>query len=186
MSSLKNKSVVVLAAMVCAFAACSPALNWREIRPAGSGAVALFPCKPDRFTRSVVLGSEKLQMVLNSCAADGATYALSHAELADAAHLNAALEAMHAAAASNLGGSASKVAPLVVPGMAPHVLAQRWAVQGKPGLGKTDHDKTENNTVKQQFAVFTRGLRVYQATVVGKTLDATAVDTFFGSLQLPP
>jgi hypothetical protein len=115
-------------------------------------------------------------MVLNSCAAGDATYALSHAELAEAAHVNAALEAMQAAAASNLGGSAALLSALTVPGMTPHPITQRWAVQGK---------RADGSAVFQQFAVFTRGLRVYQASVVGSSLDAVAADTFFGSLQLP-
>ena len=33
--------------MLASLAACQPALNWRQVHPAGSGAVALFPCKPD-------------------------------------------------------------------------------------------------------------------------------------------
>ena len=174
---LKSKEACCVIGLAAVLFGCSPALNWREIRPADSGVLALFPCKPDRFTRNLALGGEKLQMVLNSCAAEGATYALSHAELADEAKVNAVLQAMHSAAASNLGGLATKVSPLVVPGMAPHALSQRWAVQGK---------LADNNMVKQQFAVFARGPRVYQAMVVGQTLDATAADTFFGSLQSTP
>ena len=174
LKSQRARWVIGLAAFLFG---CSPALNWREIRPADSGVLALFPCKPDRFTRNLALGGEKLQMVLNSCAAEGATYALSYVQLADAAKVNAVLQAMHAAAASNLGGLALKVSPLVVPGMAPHALTQRWAVQGK---------MADSNVLQQQFAVFARGSRVYQATVVGKTLDATAADTFFGGLQLTP
>ena len=33
--------------MLVLLAACQPALNWREVRPAQSNAVALFPCKPE-------------------------------------------------------------------------------------------------------------------------------------------
>jgi hypothetical protein len=176
MTSVKSAWLPALAAVGWMLAACSPTLNWREVRPADSGALALFPCKPDRFTRSVLLAGEKPQMVLNSCAAGDVTYALSHVELADAAHVNPALEAMQAAAASNLGGSASSLSILIVPGMTPHPITQRWAVQGK---------RADGNAVHQQFTVFTRGRRVYQATVVGNSLDALAADTFFGSLQLP-
>ncbi len=138
--------------------------------------MALFPCKPDRFTRSVMLGGEKVQMLLHSCAAGDATYALSHAQLADPAHVNPALEAMQAAAAGNLGGAANVVSPLAIPGMTPHPVTQRWAVQGK---------RADGSAVQQQFTVFTRGLRVYQATIVGTAVDKVAADTFFGSLQLP-
>ncbi|MBC7718012.1 MAG: hypothetical protein H7143_13865 [Pseudorhodobacter sp.] len=166
---------VLISALIFALAACSPTLNWRDVRPADSGASALFPCKPDRFTRSFVLGGEKLQMVLNSCAAGDVTYALSHAKLAVATRVNPVLEAMQSAAAGNLGGTATLVSALVVPGMAPHPITQRWAVQGK---------RADGTALYQQFGVFTRGLHVYQATVVGHSLDPVAADTFFGSLQL--
>ena len=58
-------------------AGCTPALNWRETQPPESGAVVMFPCKPDRFARNVTLGPEKVQMFLSSCSADGVTYALA-------------------------------------------------------------------------------------------------------------
>jgi hypothetical protein len=177
MNRLKFGVAAGVAVLTLTLSACSPTLNWRETRPEDSGAVLLFPCKPDRFTRSVMLGGEKLQMVLNSCAAGDATYALSHAQMADAAHVRPALEAMQAAAAGNLGGVASVVSPLAIPGMTPQPLTQRWAVQGK---------RADGSAVHQQFTVFTRGLRVYQATIVGASLDTVAADTFFGSLQLPP
>jgi hypothetical protein len=175
MNRLKFGRATSVAVVACLFSACSPTLNWRETRPADSGAVALFPCKPDRFTRTVMLGGEKLQMVLNSCAAGDATYALSHAQMADAAHVSPALETMQESASGNLGGAASVVSRLAIPGMTPHPVTQRWAVQGK---------RADGSAVHQQFTVFTRGLRIYQATVVGTVLDATAADTFFGSLQL--
>ncbi|HJV94503.1 MAG TPA: hypothetical protein VJ608_00645, partial [Albitalea sp.] len=63
-------------ALVLSLAACSPALDWRDVQPEGSGAAALFPCKPDRFARSVMLAGAKVQMVLASCAASGTTFAL--------------------------------------------------------------------------------------------------------------
>ena len=37
-------------------AACTPTLDWREVRPEASGLVALFPCKPDRHARRAVAG----------------------------------------------------------------------------------------------------------------------------------
>jgi hypothetical protein len=161
----------------CAVSACTPSLNWRETRPADTSVSLLFPCKPDRFTRSLVLAGEKVQMALNSCAAGDVTYALSHAEFRDVAHVSAAVQAMQAAAAGNLGGSAAVVSPLAVPGMTPNPLTQRWAVNGK---------RPDGSAVQQQFGVFSGGLRVYQASVIGHTLDPVAAETFFSSLKLTP
>ena len=155
--------------------ACSPALNWREIQPPDSGAAVMFPCKPDRFVRSVTLAEQKVQMHLASCSADGVTYALSHAELSDPTRIAAALQALRMLAASNIGGQAKVMSPLKVPGMTPHLLAERSAIRGG----------TEGRLLQAQVGVFTRGLRVYQATVIGEKLDPEGADTFFAGLRLP-
>ncbi len=178
MNSATSKRFLKLIGLIaCALSACTPTLNWRDTRPADSAVSLLFPCKPDRFTRSLVLVGEKVQMSLNSCATGNVTYALSHAEFSDAAHVSLAVQAMHAAAAGNLGGAAAVVSPLAVPGMTPNPLTQRWSVNGK---------RAEGSAVQQQFSVFSGGLRVYQASVIGQTLDPVAADTFFGSLKLTP
>lgn len=114
-------------------------------------------------------------MHLASCSADGVTYALSHAELSDPMRIAAALEALRALAASNIGGQATVVSPLNVPGMTPHPLAQRLAIRG--GI--------EGRVLQAEVGVFTRGLRVYQATVIGEKLDSQGTDTFFTGLRLP-
>jgi hypothetical protein len=176
-SAISERLMKLTWLMACALSACTPTLNWRETRPADSAVSLLFPCKPDRFTRSLVLAGEKVQMALNSCAAGDVTYAVSHAEFSDAAHVSAAVQAMHAAAAGNLGGSAAVVSPLPVPGMTPNPLTQRWSVQGK---------RPDGSVVQQQFSVFSGGLRVYQASVIGPALDPVAADTFFSSLKLTP
>jgi hypothetical protein len=176
-SAISKQLMKLICLIACALSACTPMLNWRETRPVDSAVSLLFPCKPDRFTRNLVLVGEKVQMALNSCAAGDVTYALSQAEFSDAAHVSAAVQAMHAAAAGNLGGSAVVVSPLPVPGMTPHPLTQRWAVNGK---------RPDGSAVQQQFSVFSGGMRVYQASVIGQTLDPVAADTFFGSLKLTP
>ena len=163
------------AGLAASLLACSPALNWREIQPPESGAVVMFPCKPDRFVRSVTLAEQKVQMHLASCSADGVTYALSHAELGDPTRVAAALEALRALAASNLGGQATVMSPLNVPGMTPNRLAERLAIKGS----------SEGRVLQAEVGVFTRGLRVYQATVIGEKLDPQGTDTFFTGLRLP-
>lgn len=161
--------------LALSLAACSPALDWREIQPPESGAVVMFPCKPDRFVRSVTLAEQTVQMHLASCSADGVTYALSHAELSDPTRIAAALEALRALAASNIGGQATVMSPLNVPGMMPSRLAERLAIKGG----------SEGRVLQAEVGVFTRGLRVYQATVIGEKLDPQGTDTFFTGLRLP-
>ena len=155
--------------------ACTPVLDWRETQPPESGAVAMFPCKPDRFMRSVMLAEQVVQMYLVSCSAGGATYALSHAELVDPTRIAAVLKALRLLAASNIGGRATVLSALNVPGMTPHRLSERLAIQGR----------ADGRVLHEEVGIFTRGLRVYQATVIGEVLDPQATDTFFAGLRLP-
>ncbi len=62
-----------------ALPACSPALDWREVRPDGSAARVLFPCQPKSQTRQAALAGARMPMTLLSCEADGQTFALAHA-----------------------------------------------------------------------------------------------------------
>ena len=59
-----------LAALITASglgAACSPVLDWREVRPASSDLTMLFPCRPGTEQRSVQLGAAKLPLRLIGC-----------------------------------------------------------------------------------------------------------------------
>jgi hypothetical protein len=156
-------------------AACSPALNWREVRPEGSDLVAMFPCKPDRFVRQVPLAGARVEMHLVSCAVDGVSYAIVHARVAEPVQVGAALEALRESAAGNIGGQASAQAAFTVRGMTPSPLAVRFSAEGHGADG---------TPVREQAGVFARGLQVYQATVVGPALDPQATDTFFSGLRL--
>jgi hypothetical protein len=159
-------------------AACAPALNWRDV-PLPEAAVALqFPCKPDAVSRQVPLVGRKVTMGLSSCQADGITFALSHAAMASPEEVRLALAAMGAAANTNLGGQAQLQAMLPVPGMTAHPGAQRLRVRAQRPGGQ--------GALEQQVLLFTRGLRVYQATVIADRVSDEAANTFFGSLRLMP
>jgi len=71
---------VALAVGACAMlAACSPELNWREVRL--GGLAALLPCKPDAARRTVPLGTQDVAMDMLGCEAKGALFAVSHVRL---------------------------------------------------------------------------------------------------------
>ncbi|HJV59377.1 MAG TPA: hypothetical protein VJ743_00465 [Albitalea sp.] len=159
-----------------ALAACSPALNWREVHPEATELVAMFPCKPQQVARTVALAGTPTQMRLVSCTADGATYAVAYASVRTPAEVAAALSQLHQSAVDNIGASAGPPAAFTVAGMTPQPLAQRRALRGR-GL--------DGQAVSEQVAMFAKGLTVYQATMVGPSLDAEAADTFFAGLKLP-
>ncbi len=69
-----------------ALVACSPALNWREVRADGAPVQVLLPCKPERAIRAVPLlglDAPPLDLHMLSCEAGTATYAVAAARLPD-------------------------------------------------------------------------------------------------------
>lgn len=157
--------------------ACAPALDWREVRPAGAGIAMLFPCKPDSHARQVKLGPDSVRLELHACTAAGATWALAFAELGDPARVGPALVELRLAAARNLAASEPQVLGLKVEGATPNPASQRVQFQGRMPDGRV---------VIEQVAVFAKGTRVYQATALGDKLDADATDSFFGNLRVAP
>ncbi len=145
-------------ALVVLLAACQPALNWREVRPEGAGALALFPCKP--------VIEQRPGMGLASCEAAERRFALSWAEVPDASRVGDALRAMPLALAAKLGQALPPAQPLQVPGMTPLPEAAQYRLNGS------------------RVAVFAHGGRVYQLLMSADRDDAAAWEAFVGGLRL--
>lgn len=159
-----------------ALTACSPALDWRETQFEGSGIVASFPCRPDRYARVVTVAGAKAQMDMLTCAAGGATYALSFFDVADPAAVTPALADLRALAAANLGAPSPQAAPLEIKGMTANAQSARLTIAGRLPDGAA---------VQESAAFFVKGLRIYQATAIGAKLAPEALDTFFTGLKFP-
>ena len=156
-------------------AGCSPSLNWRDVRPEGADLLALFPCKPSGPTRSVPLAGAPAELTVLACEADGMTFGLSHADVAEPARVGPALQALAAGTAANLGaGSLPPPQPLKVPGAAAGAPGARYELAGR---------QPDGQPLKAQMLLFSRGTLVYQATVLGNRVAPDAVETFFGSLK---
>jgi hypothetical protein len=162
-----------------ALAACTPALNWREVRPEGSQVRGVFPCKPASQARRVAIAGQTLEMSLWACSADETVYALSFADVKEPARVGAALDELGRAAQSNLqsqdGGADSQ--PVAVMGMTPHPQSAQWRLSGRLPDGRA---------VQERVLLFSHGTQVYQATMLGARLDAEAEETFFGALRVGP
>lgn len=143
-------------------AACQPSLNWREVRPAGSGVVAMFPCKPDVEQRQA--------MGLAQCETGGRGFALSWAEVPDATQVAAALKAMPQALATKLGRPLPPGVALQVPGMTPLAEAAQYRLEGTDAVTRV--------------AVFAHGPRVYQVLMTVQKDDPAAWDTFRAGLAI--
>lgn len=158
--------------------ACSPTLNWREVRPEGSAARAWFPCRPVGHDRDVQLAGASVHMSLHACKAGDAVFGLGFADMRDAGKVTAALQELRESAARNLGTSADAVAsPLTVAGMTPNPQSGQLRLAGR---------RPDGAAVQEHLAVFAHGTVVYQATVLGSTLDDAAVRVFVDGLQVGP
>jgi hypothetical protein len=165
----------VSSVVLCGLAACSPTLDWRELRPAGSGAQLMFPCKPSSQTRPLELAGVRVPLTLHVCTAGGATYALAVADVGEAGRIAAALTQLGDAAARNLSGEAQELPMPRVAGATPQPQARRLLVRGH---------LPDGSAAQQQLAVFSHGTRIYQASVLGASLDGEGVETFLGSIRL--
>ena len=168
------------AGLVAAMAllACSPALDWRETRPEGTGVTMLVPCRLERQERPVRLGDQTVPLRLHSCTAAGSAFALAAADVADPARVTPLLEALRAQAISNIRGAATVEAMPVLPGSTPNAQSVRLRIVGQGPDGRR---------VVEHAAFFVKGLTLFQATVIGadEPVDREAIDTFFGSIRLP-
>lgn len=172
-----KRSVSFLAsASLLVLAACSPTLDWREVQPQGSGAVAMFPCRPSHERREVRLAGGTVALSIVACHAGDAMYALSYGDVSDPGRVGAALEDLRRSALGNLQGVESVERPLQVPGMTPHPQARGVEATG---------DLPDGRHVTERLALFSKGTRVFQATLFGPSLPPEAVESFLGGLRLP-
>jgi hypothetical protein len=159
-------------------AACTPVLNWREVRLPGSGAVAAFPCKPSKESRRLALVGVDVDMTLHSCTAAGATWAVSDADVFQPSKVSPALDAMSAAVVNNIRTGLPRVAnePFTVAGMTPNPRATRLRASGT---------RPDGAAVTVETVVFAKGTRVFQATMLSEEPDQQSAQTFFTSLRFP-
>lgn len=158
--------------------ACTAPLNWREVRPPGSGLTALFPCRTDHHERRVALAGAAATMQMHVCETAGLTFAVSFVEMDSPQRVARGLLELQALAGSNIGASATPLQALQalqVPGMTPHGSAGMLSLAGRlPG----------GSPVRLRAAFFTHGLRVFQATVIGVDAGDEAAQPFFSGLKL--
>ena len=164
------------ATLQAVLAACSPALDWREARPAGSELTMLFPCRPDSDERVVAVAGEPMPMHIHVCRAAGLTFSILFGAIADPAKVTDSLLALRAAAVANIAGAAA-VQPWQQPGATPNAQSARLRIEGRLPGGRV---------VVEHVAFFVSGLTLYQATVLGDTVSQETADTFFGAIRLAP
>ncbi len=166
--------VGVLAAML---SGCSPTLDWRQVRPEGSGVTMLFPCRPARVERRVRVGDDTLLMRLHSCSAGGASFSLAVADAGQPDRVAPLLAALRSGAIANVGGVASAAASAPVAGATPNAQEGRLRIDGRLPDGRS---------VVEHAAFFGRGVTLCQATVltIDKPVTTETLGTFFDALRM--
>lgn len=169
--------VLVLVLALASMAACSPSLDWRQVRPEGWGLVAAWPCRPSTQVRKVALAGSAVELGLMVCSAGPHSFAIASADMADPARVGPALVALGEAARANVQGVVEFERAAAVAGMTPQPAARWWQLRGQLPDGQP---------VREQVLVFAHGMRVFQATLVGPLADETLGKAFFDAIELPP
>ena len=158
-----------------ALTACSPALNWREVRLEPSALVAMLPCKPDQGSRSVTLAGQNLSMHMMGCEADSATFAVSYADLPDATQAAAVQAQWQTAMLGNMRATQNLQSPLNIKGVVGATGAVQLQAQGTQPDGRA---------VVAQGVWFIRGAQVFHAVMYAAKLNPEAADAFFTGFRL--
>ncbi len=171
---MPSRSALLILVLMGELAACSPRLDWREVRIPDTALKALLPCRPASQARRLVLAGSEVEMSMLACTADGVVFAVASVDLAQPGLVGAAMAELHAVAARNLGAPPQVRAAFQVPGSTPNAQAGIASFTGMLGDGRR---------VEEKIAVFARGTRVYQATMLGPSVEMEASEAFFGGLH---
>jgi hypothetical protein len=164
------QSVVVAVSVL----ACSPTLNWRDVRPEGSSLGLLLPCKPEKAEKLVPLGSSPTTLRMLGCDAGGLTFAISAADVGSADQVPAVLQGWQQLTLTNMkAAKAVESKPLKLAGATGAVpiwvIAKGQRADGTPVVGHA--------------AYFAQGATVFQAVIYGAEVKADVAETYFSGLK---
>jgi hypothetical protein len=177
-----SPSLLTVLPVLVATVACSPALDWRDVRLDGPDLLTLFPCRPVAQAREVDLAGATRTMRLHACEAAGRTYAVMVVDVEEPAGVGPALVALREASlAKALDGQSPSFTGWSAPaGATPQPAAGRWQLPVTDGVA----------TKLLDMATFSRGTWVVQASVIGVADPArspvSAVDSFWEGLRFAP
>ena len=177
----------IFCALLLLTIACTPTLNWRDVRlesADGSTLKAALPCKPDAATRKQQLAETWVDFSMMGCATNDVTFTLSRIPLADPLSAPKVLAAWQAAAVANIKPVPNAKAvpapttPVTVSGAGAWPPAARVTLTGAATQAQMQWFAKQSST----------GLTLYQAAAYGKQpqsdVNSEAVKSFFESLQL--
>ena len=152
--------------------ACNPTFNWRDVRPDGTRVAVLMPCKPDKAQRTVHMAGQPTALNLLSCDADGVTFAVSVADVKDAAKTAAVLVQWQSATLTNIKAPPTLGIALKLPGLTSGAL-----------MVKATGQRANGQAVSSQAAYFAQGSQVFQAVMYGDQIAPGVAETFFSGIK---
>lgn len=164
-------------ALLLSLSACSPAYNWRELRPYGTPLLALMPCKPETASRPVPLGATPTVLHMHSCEAGGLRFAVAWTDVGHAAQVEPAMAAWRAATLQTLRVMSNDDQHAWAVQVAGADTVQGLQVQGTDPSGRTVHARS---------VYFADNTQVFQAAVYGEQLPDEVMEAFFAGLRLVP
>lgn len=172
-----TRLVVVLGLLTVA---CSPGLNWRDVRPTKAPLQALFPCKPEEAERRLPIGEQTVLMRMLACEADGATFTLAYADINQAPRLGEVLEVWRTATLRQAKAAPTTGVPFLPKGALGLSQSTKVVARG---------EKPDGSAVTIHAVWFAQGSTVFQAAVYSSSRSAdthlSAADTYFSGLKLP-
>jgi hypothetical protein len=144
--------------MVANVCACSPAFNWRDVRPADTALQVLLPCKPEVAERTVPLAGHEVVLHMLSCEAGGLTFAVSALRKPADIEATAVVQSWRQASLLSL-----KAQPDNLRDWVPELSGTQPRVQGWQAVG-VRHDGTP---VQAHVLALAQGDEVYQVAVYG-------------------
>lgn len=156
-------------------AACSPQLNWREVRSASIPLSLLLPCKPDEGARTVPFAGRETRLHMIGCEAAGLTFAVAHATIAADVDGPTVLRQWSQLSLSHVRAQAAQELPAQVDGA-----RVAWRV-------RASGQRPDGSAVIAEALYFAQGRHVYQAVLYAGSDTREwreAADTFLSSLRL--
>ncbi len=177
LTSYRTPCLPAVLGLLMAAGGCSPAFNWREVRPDDTRLALLLPCKPDRAEKQVPLGGPPTSLAMLGCEAGGATFAVAVADVGDPARASEVLAQWQAVTLANMKATpgTTRTQALRLPGLKAPAQATLVSAEGR---------RADGSAVQGQAAYFADGSQVFQAVMYTGKVNAEQAETFFSSLKL--
>jgi len=165
--------------------ACSPALDWRELRLQPTRWILLFPCKPQAQERPLELAGQAWVARLVACDAADLTFAalaLSPRDSGDATggsaeEARSALQALVRELPGRWGLSEGSAEPSAAMKLPPAVEGV-WTRHRRVG--------PDGQSIMTQALSLADGAHLVQISIHGRVISDAAAETFFGQLRAQP